>query len=160
MKVRIEISDDGEEEVVIRARSLSDEVRRISEAAEKIAGGEAQLSLTDGKREYFVPLSELLFFETEGGHLTAHTADRMFYTSLKLYELESVLPRTFVRASKSCVVNTARISSISRNPMGASETCFTGSYKKVYISRSYYKSVRQVIEETRLRGPSRDINSK
>ena len=38
MKVRIEISDDGDEEVVIRARSLTDEVRRIYEARKSAKG--------------------------------------------------------------------------------------------------------------------------
>ena len=151
MKVRIEISDDGDEEVVIRARSLTDEVRRISDAVTAASGGEATLSLTDGESEYFVPVASLLFFETADGHTTGHTADRMYYTHLKLYELEAILPRTFARISKSCVVNTAAISSIKRNPVGASETFFAGSYKKVYISRSYYKAVREIIEETRIK---------
>ena len=151
MKVRIEISDDGEEEVVIRAHSLSNEVRRISDAIGAASGSEATISLTDGESEYFVPVRSILFFETQEGHTAAHTADRMYYTSLKLYELEEILPRTFARVSKSCVVNTAAISSIRRNPVGASETLFTGSYKKVYISRSYYKAVRELIEETRIK---------
>lgn len=151
MKVRIEISDDAEEEVVIRARSLTNEVRRISDAVSAAAGTEATISLTDGESEYFVPVASLLFFETEGGRTAAHTADKMYYTTLKLYELETILPRTFARVSKSCVVNTAAISSIKRNPVGASETFFADSYKKVYISRSYYKAVREIIEETRIK---------
>lgn len=151
MKVRIEICEGGDEEVVIRARALTDEVRRISEAISSVSGGEATLSLTDGESEFFVPVSSLLFFETDGGHTTAHTAKRMYYTQMKLYELEAILPRAFARVSKSCVVNTAAISSIKRNPVGASETLFTGSHKKVYISRSYYKAVRELIEETRIR---------
>ena len=151
MKVRIEISDDGDEEVVIRARSLTDEVRRISEAVRSASGAESTISLTDGESEFFIPVASLLFVETDGGRTTAHTAERMYYTGMKLYELEEVLPRTFARVSKSCVVNTAAISSISRNPVGASETHFNGTYKKIYISRSYYKAVRDLIEETRIK---------
>lgn len=150
MKVRIEISEDGDEEVVIRVHSLTDEVRRISDAVSAISGHEAAIALSDGHSEFFIPLSSILFFETDSGRTAAHTADRMYYASQKLYELERILPRTFARVSKSCVVNTAMISSISRNPTGASETHFTGSYKKIYISRSYYKAVRQLIEITRL----------
>ncbi len=150
MKVRIEISENGDDEVIIRTRALTDEVRRISDAVNSVAKSESSLALSDGKSEFFIPLSSLLFFETDSGRTAAHTADRMFYATQRLYELERILPRTFARVSKSCVVNTALISSISRNPMGASETHFTGSYKKVYISRSYYKAVRQLIEETRL----------
>lgn len=150
MKVRIEIADDGDEEVVVRTRALTDEVRRICDAVNSVSLSEASLALSDGKSEFFIALSSLLFFESDSGRTTAHTAEGMFYAPQKLYELERILPRTFARVSKSCVVNTAMISSISRNPMGASETHFTGSYKKVYISRSYYKAVRQLIEQTRL----------
>lgn len=161
MKVRIEISGEGDEEVVIRTHSLTDEVKRICDAVKSVSGGEPSLALSDGRSEFFIPVSSLLFFETDSGRTAAHTADRMYYAPQKLYELERILPHTFARVSKSCVVNTAAISSISRNPMGASETHFSGSYKKIYISRSYYKAVRQLIGTTRLNiGESSENQSK
>ena len=150
MKVRIEITD-GDEEVVIRCRSLTDEVRRISEAVGGITPGGTTLALDLCGEEHFVPVEDILFFETDGGRTAAHTADRMYSTQYRLRELEELLPRTFARASKSCVVNTAKIESVSHSPVSASEARFAGTHKKIYISRGYYKAVREIIEETRIR---------
>lgn len=151
MNIRLEINEDGDEEVVIKCRFLSDKIRRISMAISEITSEEMTLALSLGHEEYFVACGEILFFETDGGRTAAHTSDRMYYTQHKLYELENLLPRTFQRASKSCIVNTSLICSISHNPVSSSEAKFTGSYKKIYISRNYYKSVRETIEKTRLK---------
>lgn len=151
MKLRVEIADCDEVEVTVRCREINDEIRRIESSLRSSAEKGASLALTLGKDEYFVPYGEILFFESESGHTSAHTADRMYRSPYTLAELEALLPRTFTRASKSCVVNTALISSVSRNPVSASETSFFGTYKKTYISRMYYKAVREIIEETRIR---------
>lgn len=151
MKLRVEISDGDDVEVTIRCRSITDEVRRIEEAVRSVSGCGTSLALFLGKEEHFVPCGEILFFETDSGRTAAHTADRMYHTQYKLAELEALLPRSFVRASKSCVINTALVSAISHNPVSASEASFAGTYKKIYISRMYYKSVRDIIEETRIR---------
>lgn len=151
MRMRVEITDDDDVEVTVRCPGITDEVRRIEEALRSVSERGTSLALTLGKEEYFVPCEDILFFESDSGRTTAHTADKMYYTQYRLTELEHLLPRSFVRASKSCVINTARISSISHNPVSASEASFSGTYKKIYISRMYYKSVRDIIEETRIR---------
>lgn len=151
MKLRVEITDGEDVEVTVRCPGITDEVRRIEEAIRSASGRGTSLALTLGKEEHFVPCEEILFFESDSGRTAAHTADRMYHTQYKLAELERMLPRSFVRASKSCVINTACVSSISHNPVSASEASFSGTYKKIYISRMYYKAVRDIIEETRIR---------
>ena len=48
-----------------------------------------------GTGEYYLDLSEILFFETEGSKIYAHTQKEAYEVRLKLYELESILPRYF-----------------------------------------------------------------
>lgn len=150
MKLRIEISDDCPDEVVIRCRTVGDEVRRLQTAFESALGEGAELVLSVGETEYFVPVASVLFFETENGRITVHTSDRMYYSDSKLYELEKTLPRSFVRISKSCIANSAKISSISHGFTGPGEVLFSGSDKKVYVSRMYYKILKETIYETRI----------
>ena len=84
----------------------------------------------------------VLFFETEGGIIRAHTADDEFDVKFKLYELEEKLPRSFVRVSKSTILNIRKVYSITRNLTGASKVEFRDSHKIVYCSRNYYKSLK------------------
>ena len=56
-------------------------------------GQSPPLLLTLGDTEYYIPRSEILFFETDGqGRITAHTAKHLYYTAYRLFELERLLP--------------------------------------------------------------------
>lgn len=145
-KVRIEIDPGAEEEIVIRCKALTPEL----EALRRMAMGEGEeLLLTLGEEEFFVPRGEILFFESADGRTAAHTAARMFYTEHKLYELEELLRGSFLRVSKSCILNLRAVSSIRRDVTGICEVRFTGSSKKVYVSRMYYKTFRETLLEMR-----------
>lgn len=93
---------------------------------------------------------DILFFETDGGMIYAHTVDDVFQTKYKLYELEELLPRTFLRISKSAIVNTDKIYSIHRNLTASSLIAFQHTHKEIYVSRSYYKLLKSKLEEKRL----------
>ncbi len=151
MKLRIEIDPDSPEEIVLRASAITEDIRRLQTVIADALSQKEELALKLGERECYVPCDEILFFETVDRRVSAHTAEHMYFSTLKLCELEELLPRTFVRASKSCLVNTAQISSVNHSLTGASEISFKKTNKKIYASRMYYKLVHDIIEETRLR---------
>ncbi len=150
MKLRIEIADDlPEDEVYIRCRAVTDEISRLQRVIQG-AAHKVELQLYIGDTEYYVSPEKILFFETADGKVSAHTRDRMYYTDTKLYELEALLPYTFVRVSKSCILNSAHVASLSHSLTGSAEATFFNSYKKAYISRMYYKILKEKIYETRI----------
>ena len=151
MKLRIEIDPDSQEEILLRAPAVTDEVRRLQTVIAEAFSRKLELALQLGERECYIPCDDILFFETTERRVSAHTAEHMYFSPLKLCELEELLPRTFVRASKSCLVNTAHIVAINHSLTGASEILFKETGKKIYASRMYYKIVHDTIEETRLR---------
>ncbi len=148
-KVRIEIDPDCDEEIIIRCRNMSEEAMRIESVVSALEASEMELEL--GEKLHFVKISSLLFFETDGSKTAAHTVDRMYYTDLKLYELEERLPNSFMRISKSCIINVNAVSSIHKEITGICEAFFRNTPKKVYVSRSYYKPFKEKINETRLK---------
>ena len=98
MKVKIDIEEGlEEEEVVIRCGSLNDSVISLQNYISKQNNGKRCLTLTSGETDFFVPIEEIYFFETEGRELRAHTADRIFTCGYKLYELEELLPGSFIK---------------------------------------------------------------
>ena len=150
--VRIEIDPNGSDDIVIVCRELTPEILKIEQI---INGGqfqsESDMLLTLGDSEYLIEYFDILFFETVGERTAAHTADRMYYTDRRLYELCDTLPKSFFRVSKSCIVNIESISSMKRELTGVCEISFRGSNKTAFVSRMYYKPFRERLAEIRLK---------
>lgn len=116
MKIRIEIDGNVmEDEVIIRCRGLTEQVASIQKAVSDVVNVSQKFPFYKGNTEYYLPLDEILFFETDENGISAHTRDEIYQTRYKLYELEDILPGVFMRISKSAILNTAHIYSISRN---------------------------------------------
>ena len=52
--------------------------------------------------------------ETDGNAIQVHTRDDIYQTRYKLYELEELLPGQFMRVSKSAILNTSHVYSITK----------------------------------------------
>lgn len=151
MKIRIEI-DEGiaEDEVIIRCRGLTEEVTAVQKAVSDVVNASQRFPFYKGNTEYYLTLDEILFFETDENGISAHTKNDMYQTKYKLYELEDILPGVFMRVSKSAILNTKHIYSISKNLTASSVVAFQGTHKQVYVSRYYYKPLISKLEEKRL----------
>ncbi|MBO5241382.1 MAG: LytTR family transcriptional regulator [Lachnospiraceae bacterium] len=152
MKIKIEIDENlTEEEIVIRGSSLTEEMAAVQKAVADVLLRKQTLTFYKNETEFYIPLDEILFFETETGGISAHTAGEVYAVKYKLYELEQVLPRNFIRVSKSTILNTAKVYSVERNLTASSVVAFAGTHKQVYVSRYYYKSLKISLEEKRFR---------
>lgn len=152
MKIIIEIDESlSEDEVLIRCRGLTEQVTEIQKAVSEVVNTSQRFVFYRGNTEYYLALDEILFFETDGDGINAHTRDNIYQTKYKLYELEDLLPGCFMRISKSSIVNTNHIYSISRNLTASSVVAFAGTHKQVYVSRYYYKPLVNKLEEKRMR---------
>ena len=151
MKIKIEI-DEGlmEEEIVIRCKSLNEEVISIQKRITEADNSRMQLEVSRGEKEYYITIDEILFFETADSGVVVHTAGQIYETKYRLYELEDLLPGNFVRVAKSTILNAAKVRAINKNITGASEVEFAGSNKKVFVSRNYLKLLMTKLEEKRL----------
>lgn len=148
MNIRIEISDDiMDDEVVIRCRQITSEIQHIQQVITKEAASAPQLTFYKDQQEYYFPLKEILFFETSGDNVYGHTRNDVFRMKLRLYELEDILPRPFVRIAKSTIVNIDHIITVHRNLTSSSQIQFHKSHKQVYASRRYYKELSQRLKE-------------
>lgn len=148
MKVWIEVAGDREEEeIVIRCRELDARIQRIQKYLMDEAASLPEITYYKDEEEFFIPLSDVLFFETGGECVFAHTAKDAYRIRQRLYELEHILPRYFVRVAKGTILNARHVYSIQRNLAAASLVQFKGSHKQVYVSRFYFKEFKQRMEE-------------
>lgn len=148
MRIRIELDDGLDDvELVIRASHLGPEVQAIQQALNQV--NKPALVFYKGNSEYFLPLEELLFFETDGAKIFAHTKADAYEVKLKLYELEDYLPSYFCRISKSSIVNMRVIYSLEKSFSGTSTISFYDTVKQIHVSRHYYQLLKEKLRETR-----------
>ncbi len=147
MKVRIEFMDASiEDEVIIRCSTLSEEIQAIQRAVSEIAAGKQKFVFYRGETEYYLPLDDILFFETDDREINAYTRDNVYKTKYKLYELEDMLPGYFMRVSKSTILNTRQIYSMTKS-LSSCMVEFKNTHKQVYVSRNYYKTLKDKLEK-------------
>lgn len=148
MKIRIELVDDlTEDEVLIRCGRVDDTIQKIQQYILEQSSFNSKMTFYKENKEFYFPLENILFFETDGEHIYAHTANDEFRIKHRLYELDELLPKYFVRASKSAIINILQVYSITRNLTASSLIQFKNSHKHEYVSRHYYKELRQRLNE-------------
>lgn len=152
MKIRMEIDEDAcEDEIIIHCKELTDEIISLQRQVAEAVQLKMQLSVTNGEAEYYLPIEDILFLESNGSMVAVHTKNHIFESRKRLYELEELLPGSFMRISKSTILNTTKIWAIHKNITGASEVELAGSNKRAYVSRSYIRALMSKLEEKRLK---------
>ncbi|MCP1639575.1 LytTR family DNA-binding domain-containing protein [Streptococcus gallinaceus] len=148
MKIRIEMDPTCEEmEIVLRTSQLTPQVQQIQEALAKL--DRKPLIFYKGTSEFFLPLEEILFFETDGNKIFGHTKDNAYEVRLKLYELEDYLPTSFCRVAKSAIANIRQIYALDKSFSGTSTVQFYQTQKQVHASRHYYQLLKEKLQEMR-----------
>ena len=148
MKLRIEVTDGSmEDEIIIRCGRVDESIQKLQAYIQNMSA--PKLTFYKENQEYYLPLEEILFFETEGEQIYAHTANDAFRVKHRLYELEELLPHYFVRVAKGTIVNAMQIYAINRNLTASSQVKFAGTHKQIYVSRHYYSSLKEKMNERR-----------
>ena len=147
MRTRIEQIGDGKvEEAVIYCRQITPEVEAAVRQLEQLGKRPVLPAFFKDDRQYYLSLSEILFFETDAERVFAHTIKDAYETGLRLYELEAGLPGNFVRISRSAIVNTKLIYSIQKGLTGVSLLSFRQTHKVIYCSRLYHANLLKKME--------------
>ena len=148
MKIRIDFDENMDEaEVVIKCKEITEDVAKIQAVILDTLREKTTLELMKEGKEIFISPEEILFFESQNGRTYAHTASDTFETKLKLYELEEMLPRKYLRVSKSAIIDVESIYSIAKNITGPSVVQFRGSHKQIHVSRQYFSILKNRLKD-------------
>lgn len=139
-----------EDEILIRCRQANSHIERVYNQIVDITQSLQTLEVSLNGNLYYINCDEILFFETTSNFIAVHTVNQIFSLSIRLYELDELLSDSFMRISKSCIVNIKQVRMINKNITGASEIGFEGSNKKAYASRNYIKLLLSRMEEQRI----------
>ncbi len=144
MDVRIEqVGKEEEELVVIRCRAVTEEVREI---AAFVRARQGSLSGVSDDQRYEVAVTDICYVESVDGRTFLYTADRVYETAYRIYELEEMLkPKHFLRISKPMLVNLMKIRSI-RPAFNGRFTASLRSGEEIVISRNYVKPLKAALK--------------
>lgn len=144
MKITILEPADGEEdELILRCRHLDDQLLRLIYAAK--SGQDRITALRDGNFFQIAP-REVFYFESVDNKVFLYLEREVYETKLKLYELEERLGGdNFFRASKSCIINLAKVKSVSPAFNGRFEAHLKNG-ERVMISRQYVPALKEKLD--------------
>ena len=137
------IPENEPETVEIRYHWITDEIQEIVSFVKSRQG---QLSAArDGKR-FEVPVVDLFYAESVDERVFLYTASDSYEIRMKLYELEDLLEnKSFLRISKSMIVNLMKISSV-RPALNGRFSAVLKNGEEVIISRKYVPSLKSVLK--------------
>ncbi|GFI21850.1 transcriptional regulatory protein YpdB [Lachnospiraceae bacterium] len=135
MKITIIEPKDGEEdEIIVRCRHLD---KRLMNLIYAIKTGEDKIIALRNGNYFQVVLEEIYYFEAVDNKVFLYLEKEVYETRHKLYELEELFQGTdFFRASKSYIVNLAKVKSLSPAFNGRFEALMKNG-ERVIISRQY-----------------------
>lgn len=142
MKIKIIEDPDLEEDIIIHCRVMTPEIQKFVDQSSTMS-----IQASSRGSDVNVDLNNVLFFETEGDAVYVHLNNRSLITRYRLYELEDALPLTFMRISKSTILNSENVSSLERNLTSNRSVQFFDSTKIVYVSRMYYSKLKTKLKE-------------
>ena len=138
MKITVDVDENYiENEVVIKCSEINEEIINLQKILSTRNAINTKNELYKNNVEFYEALENIIFFETDGDVVKAHTRNNIFETKSRLYELEQILPCYFCRISKSAIVNVKEIYSITKNITASSKIEFKNTQKYLCIKRIF-----------------------
>ena len=144
MKLEIRKIPENEPEMVeIRYHWITDEIQEIVSFVKSRQG---QLSATRDGQRFEVPVMNLFYAESLDERVFLYTASDSYEIRMKLYELEDLLKsKSFLRISKSMIVNLMKISSV-RPALNGRFSAILKNGEEIIISRKYVPELKRILK--------------
>lgn len=128
-----------ENEIIVKCDSLDDDIMKLLNS---LKNGKNKLSLYKNSTISLIDAAEILYFESVDDRVFAYTAEQVYESKQKLYQLEEELPSTFLRANKAVIVNINKIENLSPDFSGRIEATLSNDLKIIF-SRMYVPVLKQ-----------------
>ncbi len=142
MKVKLEqVTDASKEGALIRTVAVTDEIKSAIELLENARGN---LILAKDGENYPCPMSSIYYIESVDKKTFVYTKDDCYESKYRLYELEEMLSKNFLRCSKNTIINIRKIRSVKSDYNGRMNAVML-SGDTLVISRSYVKELKKIL---------------
>ena len=140
MKVRLIIDKDKDEEIVATVHSRCALIEEIESLIGKHADRIPGYTVNDIK---MLSISEIECITVLDGKTYAiDSQNKRYRIKQRLYELEAMLPPSFIRINKSSLANERLIERFAATFSGAVDVVFQGGYRE-YVSRRCFAEIKR-----------------
>ena len=140
MQVHIEkVSSKDEEQAVIKAVEVTDEIRG---AIELLEGESKGFAVNRDGQVFIIKASAVYYIESVDKKTFVYTKQGCYDCKYRLYELEVMLGGYFMRCSKSMIINLRKVKNVKSQMSGRIDATLLND-EVVIISRGYVKEVKR-----------------
>ncbi len=141
MKVELIISDEFlEESATLKSNKLSENIQKAVNFLENLDKRDV-IAVKKDDKTLFLNFDEIYMIKTEEGKMKVYSENKVFTTKKRLYELENILDDSFIRISKSAIVNINKIDYIAPSLKGMMFINLKNGLKD-NISRNYLQNFK------------------
>lgn len=139
MKCTVILDKTREEEIVIYAHQKNEMIFEIERMAQ-----EKPLQLTGFLNEEIVRLEpqDIYCFTVEGGRLYAIGENEKYLIKARLYNIEEILDKNFIKINQSSIANVKKIQKFDASISGTLKVIFKNGHTD-YVSRRNIKNVKE-----------------
>lgn len=141
MKISINVNTDvPDTEISISCNRLTPELERVIATLRML---DQQLTVKKGEETYLLEISKVIYLESVDRKTYVYTAEEVYETNLKLYELERQLEEYgFFRVSKSCIIQLRYIKSLKAD-INRRIRVTLENQEQIMVSRQYADALKQ-----------------
>ena len=139
MKCTVILDKTREEEIVIYAHQKNEMIFEIERMAQ-----EKPLQMTGFLNEEIVRLEpqDIYCFTVEGGRLYAIGENQKYLIKARLYNIEEILDKNFIKINQSSIANVKKIQKFDASISGTLKVIFKNGHTD-YVSRRNIKNVKE-----------------
>ena len=142
MKYKMIIDQTKDEEIVATVHAPSDLTEKIQQLISEYTGTDRVAAWLEDDIQ-MLPFSKIVCITVlEGKTLAVDRNGKKYRLKQRLYELEAVLPPSFIRINKSAIANEQQIERFAANFSGAVDAVFRGGYRE-YVSRRCFAEIKR-----------------
>lgn len=146
MNFRLLIDKTKAEEVVITAHARSALTDRIEELVKAQTGADRIAAYTEDDMKLLKFSDIECITVLEGKTCAVDLHGKTYRLKQRLYELEEILPASFIRINKSALANENRLERFTATFSGAVDAVFRSGYKE-YVSRRCFAEIKRRYDE-------------
>ena len=141
MKLKLDCSPEYKEaEVSIKCSAVDDRLQKIIDI---VQNDEKQLTVKKDDFSRVIKASDIYYFESVDEKSFVYCKSEVYSSELRLYEIEELLSNTsFVRISKSCILNTDVLDKVRISLNGKMEATLQNG-ERVLITRHYVPAFKK-----------------
>lgn len=142
MKFKIVIDKTKEEEIVATVHEPSVLTEQIQQLVMEYTGTD-RITAYGEDDTVILKFQQIACITVQDGKIYAiDTKGKQYRLKQRLYELEGLLPASFIRINKSAIANENHIQKFAANFSGAVDVVFQGGYRE-YVSRRCFAQIKR-----------------